>query len=179
MKRSLTEHAQGHALGAVDVEVEPGRVGAGAVEQAVQALRAVAAGDDLIADPLQAAEAEVAAVFDDQLEAAGGAQAVDGRRAEGRDDGLRALLAAAVQQDRRRWRRRSGPGVRRWENSLQHDVHRAQVRGVGAGDQRLAGNAHRVVDPSACRWASRSMCAMIRWVRSTEAESGNCTLSTR
>ena len=41
-------HAQGHALGAVDVQVEPGRVGAGAVEQAVQSRRAVAAGDDLI-----------------------------------------------------------------------------------------------------------------------------------
>ena len=36
-------HAQGHALGAVDVEVQPGRVGAGAVEQALQAGRAVAA----------------------------------------------------------------------------------------------------------------------------------------
>ena len=30
-------HAQGHALGAVDVEVQPGRVGPGAVEQALQA----------------------------------------------------------------------------------------------------------------------------------------------
>ena len=49
----------------------------------MQSLRAVAAGDDLVGDLLQAAEAQIAAIFDDQLEAAGRAQAVDGRRSEG------------------------------------------------------------------------------------------------
>ena len=68
-------HAQGHALGPVDVEVEPGRVGPRAVEEALQARRPVAPRDDLVADPLQVAQAEIAAVFDDELEAAGRAQA--------------------------------------------------------------------------------------------------------
>ena len=77
LKTSLTCDAQGHALGAVDVEVEPGRVGPRAVEQALQPGGLVAAGDDLVADALQLGQAEVAAVLDDQLEAAGRAQAVD------------------------------------------------------------------------------------------------------
>ena len=80
--------AQGLALGPVDVEVEPGRVGAGAVAQAGQARRFVAAGDDLVADALQFGQAEIAAILDDELEAAGGAQAVDGGAAEdATDDG--------------------------------------------------------------------------------------------
>ena len=62
---------------------------------------------------------------------------------------------------------------------VEHDVHRAQVRRVGAGDQRLAGDAHGVGDARACRGPASSICAMIRCVRSTEAESGNCTLRTR
>ena len=70
--------------------------------------RAVAAGDDLVGDLLQAADAQVAAVFDDQLEAAGRAQAVDRRRPEGRDDRPLHLAAAAIQQ-----RRRDGVGGQR------------------------------------------------------------------
>ena len=89
----------------------------GAVEQALQARRLVAGGDDLVADALQFAEAEVAAVLDDELEAAGGAQPVDGRRAEGRDDGpcisrwQRSRIVSAMASAVR-------PGRRRSENSL-------------------------------------------------------------
>jgi hypothetical protein len=80
-------HAQGHALGAVDFQVEPGRVRPGAAEHALQAVRVSAAGHDLVAHGLQAVEAEVSAILDDQLEAARGAQAVDGRSAKGRHHG--------------------------------------------------------------------------------------------
>jgi hypothetical protein len=95
-------HPQSHALGPVDVEVEPGGVGPAAAEEALQAPRAVAPGDDLVADPLQFVEAEVAAVFDDELEAPRCAQAVDRRRAEHGDDrpgdfALAALLDTLAQ----------------------------------------------------------------------------------
>src|SRR5207253_1322103 len=63
--------AQGHTLGPVDVEVQPGRARARAAEQSAQARRPVAPVDDLLGDPLQLAQAEAAPVFDDELEAAG------------------------------------------------------------------------------------------------------------
>jgi hypothetical protein len=79
-------HAQGFALGPVDVEVEPGRVRTRAVEEALQPRRPVGPRHDLIADPLQGPQAEIAPILDDELETAGRAQAVDRRRAEGRHD---------------------------------------------------------------------------------------------
>ncbi len=51
-----------------------------------------------IADPLQGPQAEIAAILDDQLEAAGRAQAVDRRGAERRDDRPAHLLLAAFLQ---------------------------------------------------------------------------------
>ena len=91
-------HAQGHALGPVDVEVQPGRVGPGAVEEALEPRRLVAPLDDLIADPLQVLQAEIAAILDDELEAAGRAQAVDRRRSERRDDRSAHLALTAFLQ---------------------------------------------------------------------------------
>ena len=143
-------HAQGHALGPVDVEVEPGRVRPRAVEQALQARRLVAPLDDLIADPLQVVQAEIAAVLDDQLEAAGRAQAVDRRRAERRDDRPAHLALAALLQLR-------GDGVGGQLGPapllelLEHDVHRAEVGRIGVQEQRLAGDADRVLDARASR----------------------------
>ena len=60
----------------------------------------IARGDDLVADPLQFVQAEIAAILDDEFEAAGGAQSVDGRRAEGRHDRALHFLLAAI-ADRR------------------------------------------------------------------------------
>ena len=40
----------------------------------------------------------------------------------------------------------SGRGSRRSAKSFEHHVHRAEVRGVGAEDQRLAGDAHGMRD---------------------------------
>ena len=50
LKTSLERHAQRHALGAVDVEVQPGRVGAEAVEEPCRPGVCVALGDDAVAD---------------------------------------------------------------------------------------------------------------------------------
>ena len=62
---------------------------------------------------------------------------------------------------------------------LEHDVHRAQVGGIGAQDERLAGDARRCAPTPGVSRAIFSMWAMSFWVRSTEAESGNCTFSSR
>ena len=132
----------------------------------------------LLADPLQLVQAQVAAVLDDQLEAAGGAQAVDRRRAEGRTTApahLARQRSAASSAIASALRLAVVPLV----EGLQHDVHRAEVGRVGVEDQRPAGDADRV--GHARRVAGRvvSMRAMTRSVRSTEAESGNCTLRSR
>src|SRR5207249_1806795 len=66
--------AQNLALGPVDVEFEPGGVRPRAAVEALQSLRFVAAGDDHIADLLQRSQPQVAAILDDELETAGGAQ---------------------------------------------------------------------------------------------------------
>ena len=62
--------------------MQPGGIGPRAVEDALQARRLVGLVDDLVAHGLQFGQPEVAAVFDDELESAAGAQAVDGRGAE-------------------------------------------------------------------------------------------------
>ena len=87
-----------------------------------------------------------------------------------------------------RWQRvaqRRGDGVGRQLRAaalvelLEHHVHRAQVRGVGVEDQRLAGDAHRVRDPGRLAGdLSRSAPSRCRSAR-TEAESGSCTFSSR
>ena len=62
---------------------------------------------------------------------------------------------------------------------IEQHIQRAEVRRVGVEDQRAAGDAHRVGDaPGSCS-ARRSMRAMMLSVRSTDAESGNCTFSSR
>ena len=82
LKTSLIGHAHGFRLGAVDVEEEPGCIGAEAAEEPLQAGPGVALLDDFFAGLLQDAERVVAAVFEDDLEAAGRAQPVDRRGAE-------------------------------------------------------------------------------------------------
>ena len=69
--------------------------------------------------------------------------------------------------------------LRRWSKRLQQDVHRAEVGGVGVQDQRLAGNADRVRDARRLCGPALRCWLMTACVRSTEAESGNCTLRSR
>ncbi len=138
-------HSVDHALGAVDIQVEPGRTRPGAVEEVRQALGPRGPVDDLLAEPLELVQAQVGAVLDDQLEAAGGAQAVDGRCAERRDDGPADLLAAPVPN---RLGDRVGVQLRRMAffKRLEQDVHRTQIGRVGVQDQRLPGDTNRVRD---------------------------------
>ena len=73
----------------------------------------VGPGHDLVADPLECSETKVAAVLDDELEAAGRSEAIDRRCAEGRDDGLRAPPAGSASRSRDgdRVGRESGPAA--------------------------------------------------------------------
>ena len=68
------------------------------LNKSLQARGPVAAGDDFVADSLQVVESQIAAVFDNHLEAAGRAEAVDRRCAEDGDDGAAHFLAAALAQ---------------------------------------------------------------------------------
>ena len=108
-------HAHRLGLDAVDVGVELRRVRAEQGEQAGQARLAVGPFDQRVGGLLQRLQAEVAAVFDHELEAAGGAQAVDRRGAEHADHRLGDLLVAEPPQLARRWPCRAAParGARR------------------------------------------------------------------
>ena len=72
--------------------IKPGRIGAEAGEESLEARRFLARGHDVVGDVLQRHQAGVAAVLDDDLEAAGRAQAVERRRAEDVDQSISDLL---------------------------------------------------------------------------------------
>ncbi len=137
-------HTQGHALGAVDVEVDPGCVGAATVEKALQPCCFVAARHDLVADALQFVEAEAASVLNDEFETVGRAQARDRRGAERRHDRPRHLAPAAVREVRGDG---AGSQAAALVEAFQNDIHRAEVRCIGVQDQRLPGDTDRVCDP--------------------------------
>ena len=133
---------------------------------------------DPVADPLQFLQAEVAAILDDDFEAAGGAQALDRWGAERLHDRPPHRSATTAPRWRRRWRRPSGPGCaarrtasagRTWSPGW------ARWRSGSAIGRRRRPCAR----PPACPRAICSMRAMRRSVRSTEAASGNCTLRSR
>ncbi len=62
------------------------------------------------------------------------------------DDGPLHLLAAVLAAAAAAMASAVRSGIAALGEIVEHDVHRAEVRGVGAEDQRLAGNAHRVRD---------------------------------
>ena len=78
-------------------------MGGRAVGQALESGGFDAAGDDVIADALQGIQPLIAAVLDDELETAGGAEAVDRGRAEGRNDGAAGFTLVDIQAGVR-WR---------------------------------------------------------------------------
>ena len=137
-------NTHGHALVAVDVEVKPRGVGAGAGEQAGEPLGLVALRDDRIAHLLQGRKPQRAAVFHHHLEAAGIAQPVDGGRPKDAHTGLAHLFAQPLAQ-------RDGDVVAREAatlfKGLEDHIQRAIVRGVGAQQQRLARDGDRVAHP--------------------------------
>jgi hypothetical protein len=85
-----------HALGPVDIQVQPWGIGARAVEQVLESWCPPSLIDDPVAHPLEFVQAQVAAILDHHLEAARRAQAVDGWGAEGRHRGPRDLAPASV-----------------------------------------------------------------------------------
>ena len=101
--------------------------------------------DDLLADVLQRRQAVVAAVLDDDLEAAGGAQAVDRRGAEDVDQPVLDLLLEIGLQLGGDASRRKGRVAARSVEVVEHHVHRAEIGGVGAQQDRLAGDGHGVL----------------------------------
>ena len=106
----------------------------------------VSAVDDLLADSLQLPQAEVAAVFDDQLEPAGGAQAVDRRCAEDRDDGFADFCCGSASADSAAIASAVRSAPRRSSNGLSMTYIEPKIRRVGVQDQRLPGDADGVRD---------------------------------
>ena len=101
----------------------------------MQAGRLVASRDDLIADVLELRQPEIAAVLDNQFEAAGRAQAVDRRAPNDRhdrsaDSRRQSLAVAAIASAVSR--------AVRFLNSLSMHEHRTEIGRVGVQDQRLA-----------------------------------------
>ena len=136
-------HAHRHALGAVDVEVQPGRVRPGAVEQALQARRVSLPRSTIWSlTRCKLVQAEIAAVLDDELEIR---RSCPGRRSAGRrradTTAPRYFPPAVARGSRRRSRRRTARAAPLVE-IFEHHVHRAEVGRIGAQDQRLTGDAH-------------------------------------
>ena len=148
------------------------------LKRSAQSVGLAAAGDDFLAEPLQLIEAQIAAVLDDQLEAAGRAQAVDRRRAERRDDRPPHFLVATLLRAPWRSRRRSTSG-----RAARRTASGGCTSSPGWARWRSRSTTGRKGRPCArrpaCRGPIASMRAIARCVRSTEAESGNCTLSRR
>ena len=132
-------------LGAVDDQLQPGRIGAKAGEQALQVRVILAGNDDLLGHFLKGFEAVVVGVLDDDLEAARRAQALHRRGAKEIDHGVGHLAVEALLQrlgDGVGLEFRPGPVL----EVIEHQIERAEVRGIGVQQDRLAGDGDGVLD---------------------------------
>ena len=152
-------------LVAVDVEEEPGGVGPEAGEEALRGRRSRCRRRRSARRPPGASSsAEVAAVLDHDLEPAGGAQALDRRGAEDVDQAVGDLVLEASPGAARRSRRPSSAGLGPVVEVVEHHVHRAEVRGVGVQQDRLARRSPRCARrPAPCR-AISSIRLITCWV---------------
>src|SRR5439155_22836355 len=136
-------HAHGLGLGPVDVDVELGRPGAEAVEQADQTGLLVALRGQVVRAGLQRVEVDVAGGFDHQFEAAGVAKAPYRRRPKDQDASLRNVPLHALPENSR-----DGLAVQRglptFVERLEDDEHGAVVRAVGVEHERCPRDGHRV-----------------------------------
>ncbi len=127
------------------MQFQPGRVGPEAGEQALQTADRPRRWRRLVGGFLQGGQAVVAGVLNDDLEAARRAQALDRRGAEDVDDRLGHFLLQLVPAA-------GGDGVagqrpaRGGSRTLEHQIQRAEVRGVGAEQDRLARDGDGVLD---------------------------------
>ena len=179
-------HAHRHALEPVDVGVELRGVGAEDVrlddQQRLLRISRVHlfAGHrrQVVGLRLERLQAEVAAVFDHQLEPAGAADAADRRRREHADHRLGNLLDASLLQlvgDLGRVQ----PRLLTLGELVEDHEHRAEVRVVGAEDERLAGHRHRVLDPRRVQAYLLHAIGDLPGPFDRAAASGSCTFTIR
>ena len=142
----VERHLLGLELVAVDLHEELGLVHREAAEQSDQPRVRVALVRQVPHGPLQGAEAGPALVLNLELEAAGGAQAVDRRRAEHGDPGSAdvAVLLAQFGGDGRGTPLRVSLSLFK---RLQNDEHAAHVADVRAQQRGVAGKVDRMPDP--------------------------------
>ena len=174
-------HAHGLDLGAVDVEVEPGRVGPEAGEEAVDA---AGVAFPLVDDAVSATDCSASRPMSPRSSitilkppavprpSTGGAPKTLMSAVVDLVAGSRPAEPAAIASPERLG---LGPVV----EVVEHHVHRAEVRGVGVEQDRLAGDGHRVADARAPSRRSPRSARITFWVRSTEVESGSWTLTSR
>ena len=142
----IERHLLGLELVAVDLHEELGLVHREAAEQSDQTRVRVALVRQVPHGPLQGAEAGPAAVLNLELEPAGGAQAIDRRRAEHRDPGSAdvAVLLAQFGGDGRGTPLRVSLSLFK---GLQNDEHASHVADVGAQQRGVARKVDRMPDP--------------------------------
>ena len=61
--------------------------------------------------------------------------------------------------------------------TAQHDEHRGEIGAVGLLQERHARDGDRVATPGVSRVMRIDLGHSVAWVRSSEAESGSCTLT--
>ena len=140
-------HRNAHRFGggAIDIEKQPGSVGAEAGEQIANSRFALAIDYDVVGHLLQRFEVGVAAIFDHHFETAGGAQAFQRRRTQYFHHAIGDFV---LQLRLQRGGDRFGgqPGLKAIVKIVEHDVHRPEIWRIGAQQNRLSGNAHGVFD---------------------------------
>ena len=126
---------------AVDVEEEPGRIGAESAEDVLQFLVLARFIHQARARFFQLGAANPAGVFHHELEAAGGAESIDGGSTEHVHERPRHVVVERGLQLIRDGVGTVGAGGER----LQHDIHGAEIGSIGAEQYRLTGDGERVV----------------------------------
>src|SRR5207244_10986623 len=144
LKDVVQRHAERLRHRPVDVEIELGLRGPEAAKQPDQPGLPGTGADHALDRALERLGTGVGPVLDLQLEAAGVSEPVDGRRAERNHDRVLDLseLPAEIRRHLRRGKMR-GDTILEW---LEDHEHAADVRDVVAGEDRVAGEADRVLD---------------------------------
>ena len=138
----------------------------------------LAAGDDPVGDALELLRAQVAAVLDDDLEAAGGPQAVDRRGLEDVDQAVLDLLLKRLLRAATASTGPVSPSWARWWKSSSI-TYIAPKLGALAFIRIDWPAIARVCETPGILPASRSTSAITFWVRSSDDESGSWTLTSR
>ena len=150
VKHFAHRNAAGLGGRSIDVQKQPGRVGAEAGEQIAQARRLRPVVDDLVGHALQRFQSGISPILDHDFESAGVAQAFQRRRTEHVHHAVANLplqLRLQIRRDRvgRKFRAQSLVKI------VKHHVHRAKIRRVGAEQNRLHPKSPRCASrPALC-----------------------------